>query len=242
VRWIDHCWGANDRRANPVIQDLALRWFVTILFVLAAAECLYALAAGNRRPAAVIGQLLHVVMAVAMAVMAWPWGAALPTVAPMVFFLLATGWFVGVTVSPLGAGHRIAGSYHALMMLAMAWMYAVMNGRLLPGQASHAADVASAGAPTGASGHAGHAGMNMPGMDMSGTDSAVSDHGVGYPAYIATLNWVCTIGFAVATVYWLYRYLAVRMSGASTDAGQPLGILCQSMMAAGMAIMFGVML
>ncbi len=45
-----------------MIQDLALRWFVTILFVLAAGECLYALAAGKRRPAAVIGQLLHVVM------------------------------------------------------------------------------------------------------------------------------------------------------------------------------------
>lgn len=224
-----------------MIQDLALRWFVTLLFVLAAAECLYALAAGNRRPAAVIGQLLHVVMAVAMAVMAWPWGAALPTVAPMVFFLLATGWFVGVTASPLGAGHRIAGSYHALMMLAMAWMYAVMNGRLLPGQASYSSGHAAAPS-TGASGHAGHAGMNMPGMDMSGTDAAVTHGGTDYPAYIATLNWVCTIGFAVATGYWLYRYLAVRMSGGPADAGQPLGILCQSMMAAGMAIMFGVML
>ena len=126
-----------------MIHDLALRWFVTILFVLAAAECLYALAVGNRRPATVVSQLLHVVMAVAMAVMAWPWGAALPTVAPMVFFLFATGWFVAVTASPLGAGHRIAGGYHALMMLAMAWMYAVMNGRLLPGQASYAADITS---------------------------------------------------------------------------------------------------
>jgi hypothetical protein len=223
-----------------VIGDLALRWFVTILFVLAAAECLYALAAGNRRPATVVSQLLHVVMAVAMAVMAWPWGAALPTVAPMVFFLLATGWFVAVTASSLGAGHRIAGGYHALMMLAMAWMYAVMNGRLLPGQESYAADTGSA--QPGASGHAGHAGMNMPGMDMSGTDAPLTDgSGGGYPAYIATLNWVCTVGFAVAAVYWLYRYLAVRMDR-TAGAGVPLGCLCQSMMAAGMAIMFGVML
>nr|WP_221218501.1 MULTISPECIES: DUF5134 domain-containing protein [unclassified Mycolicibacterium] len=238
VRWIDQCSGATEGRNRPVIADLALRWFVTILFVLAAVECLYALVAGNRRPAAIVGQLLHIVMAVAMAVMAWPWGAALPTVAPMVFFLLATGWFVGVTASPLGAGHRIAGSYHALMMLAMAWMYAVMNGRLLPGQTSYAGDAVA----TPATGHGGHAGMNMPGMDMSGPDATVTDHGGGYPAYIDTVNWVCTVGFAVATAYWLYRYLAVRMSGAPADAGQPLGILCQSMMAAGMAIMFGVML
>jgi hypothetical protein len=220
-----------------VIQDLALRWFVTILFVLAAAECLFSLAAGNRRWTNVVSQLLHVVMAVAMAVMAWPWGAALPTVAPMVFFLLATGWFVGATASPICVGHRIAGSYHALMMLAMAWMYAVMNGHLLPGQASYAAP-----SQAGASGHAGHAGMNMPGMDMSGMDMpAASGSGGGYPAYIATLNWVCTIGFAIAAVYWLYRYLSLRMNHAGS-AEQSLGTLCQSMMAAGMAIMFGVML
>jgi len=223
-----------------VIQDLALRWFVTILFVLAAAECLSTLAGGGRRWTNVTSQLLHVVMAVAMAVMAWPWGAALPTIAPMVFFLLATGWFVGVTASPIGAGHRIAGSYHALMMLAMAWMYAVMNGRLLPGQADYIADSSPAGSQSGASGHAGHAGMNMPGMDMSGTDAAAGS-GPGYPAYIATLNWVCTIGFAVATAYWLYRYLSLRMNRTAT-AEQSLSAMCQSMMAAGMAIMFGVML
>lgn len=224
-----------------MIGDLALRWFVTVLFVLAAAECLYALAVGNRRPATVVSQLLHIVMAVAMAVMAWPWGAALPTVAPMVFFLLATGWFVAVTASPLGTGHRIAGSYHALMMLAMAWMYAVMNGHVLPGQASYVADAGSA--QSGASGHAGHAGMNMPGMDMPGMATPMADSsGLGYPAYITTLNWVCTVGFGLAAAYWLVRYLAMRMDREPSDAGVPLGCLCQSMMAAGMAIMFGVML
>ena len=235
MRWIDHCSGANERGNNSVIQDLALRWFVTILFVLATAECLFSLAVGNRRWTNVVSQLLHAVMAVAMAVMAWPWGAALPTVAPMVFFLLATGWFVFATASPICAGHRIAGTYHALMMLAMAWMYAVMNGRLLPGQASY---VAPAGTPV-TSGAGGHAGMNMPGMDMSGPSPAAD--GSGYPAYIATLNWVCTVGFAVATAYWLYRYLSLRMNH-SGSAEQSLGTLCQAMMAAGMAIMFGVML
>lgn len=226
-----------------MIDILALRWLVTILFALGAAECVYALAVGNRRPATIVSQLLHVVMAVAMAVMAWPSGAALPTVAPMVFFLLATGWFVALTLSPICAGHRLAGAYHALMMLAMAWMYAVMNGRLLPGQASHAGHQARDGSPAGASGHAGHAGMNMPGMDMTGAEgSAAHGSGGGYPVYITILNWACTVGFAVAAVYWLFRYLAARMDREPADAGQPLGFLCQSFMAAGMAIMFGVML
>jgi len=223
-----------------VIADLTLRWVVTILFVFGAVECLSALVVGSKRPANAVSQLLHVVMAVAMAVMAWPWGAALPTVAPMVFFLLATGWFVGVTLSPICAGHRIAGIYHALMMLAMAWMYAVMNGRLLPGQATYAADVAPASTPAGTAGHAGHA--SMPGMDMGGGDAAMTDHGIAYPPYIATVNWVCTVGFALAAVFWLYRYLAVRMDREPVEAAHPLGLMCQSMMAAGMAIMFGVML
>ncbi|TGD87022.1 DUF5134 domain-containing protein [Mycolicibacterium sp. CH28] len=230
-----------------MIQDLTLRWVVTLLFVGSAAECLVSLALGHRRWPSVVGHVLHAVMAVAMAVMAWPWGAELPTVAPMVFFLLATAWFVGVTLTPQAAGHRIAGIYHALMMLAMAWMYAVMNGSLLPGQSGSgggAAGAASAQAgQSGHAGHAGHAGMNMPGMDMSGMDMPAADSsgGGGYPAYITTLNWVCTIGFALAAVFWLYRYLSVRMNRAH-GTGQPLGILCQAMMAAGMAIMFGVML
>ncbi|GAY16705.1 DUF5134 domain-containing protein [Mycobacterium sp. shizuoka-1] len=226
-----------------MIADLTLRWLVTILFVLGAAECLYALAVGNRRPVTVIGQLLHVAMAVAMAVMAWPSGAALPTVAPMVFFLFATGWFVVVTAGPIGAGHRIAGSYHALMMLAMAWMYAVMNGHLLPGQSTYVGNPSDTGSAAGGSGHAGHAGMNMPGMDMPGMDmTGTAGSGASYPVYITTLNWVCAVGFAVAAVYWLFRYLAARMDREPADAGVPLGFLCQSMMAAGMAIMFGVML
>ncbi|MCX2930566.1 DUF5134 domain-containing protein [Mycobacterium sp. CVI_P3] len=225
-----------------MIGDLTLRWVVTILFVLSAVECLGALAVGSRRWTNVVGQLLHVVMAVAMAVMAWPWGAALPTVAPMVFFLLATGWFVAITVSPIGAGHRLGGSYHALMMLAMAWMYAVMNGRLLPGQVSHSGHVASADSPAASSGHAGHGGMQMPGMDMPGMDLPADSSGGGYPAYIATLNWVWTLLFAVAAVVWLWRYLAIRMNREPADPGRTLGILCQAMMAAGMAIMFGVML
>lgn len=224
-----------------MIQDLTLRWVVTLLFVLSAAECVFSLAVGHRKWPSVVGHVLHAVMAVAMAVMAWPRGAELPTVAPMVFFLLATAWFVGVTLTPDAAGHRIAGVYHALMMLAMAWMYAVMNGTLLPGQSSGSAGAEAAPAPAAPGGHAGHAGMNMPGMDMPGMDMGAATGTAGPPAYITTLNWVCTVGFAVAAVFWLYRYLSVRINR-TQDTGHPLGILCQAMMAAGMAIMFGVML
>jgi hypothetical protein len=218
---------------SAVIEGLALRWVVTALFTLSAAECLFAGATGRRTATSVAGHLLHFVMAVAMAVMAWPGGAKLPTTGPAVFFLLATAWFVVVALTDAGSGHRIVNGYHALMMLAMSWMYAVMNGHLLPGQDSaqrhHIADGPQ---------------LNMPAMeigrtDMGGTD--VSSHSAGHPGWIAAINWLWTVGFAVATVWWLYRYFVERRARPA-ERRCLLGIASQAMMAAGMAVMFGVML
>lgn len=205
-----------------MITDLTLRWIVTLAFVLSAAECVYAVAAGRRTRLLVIGQMLHLVMAVAMAVMAWPRGADLPTVAPLLFFLVAWLWFVAAAV--IDPGHWVGNLYHAAMMFAMAWMYAVMNGRLLPGQ-SHTG---------GGGGH--HHGAAMPGMDMP-----VAPDTVGPPPYLTAMNWFWTVGFALAALCWLYRYLAVARRTAAPRPARlaPLG---QALMAAGMAVMFGVLL
>jgi Domain of unknown function (DUF5134) len=88
-----------------VIQDIFLRWIVTALFVLSAAECLLAIATGRRTWAHVVDSLLHFIMSVAMLVMAWPSGATLPTIGPLVFFLLATVWFVALGFTDVG--HRV---------------------------------------------------------------------------------------------------------------------------------------
>jgi hypothetical protein len=212
-----------------VITDVFLRWIVTALFVVSALECGYVIATERRLGAHLVGHVLHLVMALAMAVMAWPRGAALPTTAPMVFFALAALWFVGVALST--KPHRVVAGYYAVMMLAMAWMYAVMNGSLLPGQSAHHDDHTST-----ASGHGHHemAGMNMPGMDMSGDAAAP-----GQPIWIDALNWLCTGMFAVAAVWWLYRFFAQRQTDSTRHH---FGVACQAMMAAGMAVMFGVML
>jgi hypothetical protein len=210
-----------------MIQDLWPRWIVTALFVIGAAECGFAIAADRRSWTHVVGHSLHFVMAVAMAVMAWPRGAALPTTGPMVFFLAATVWFVVVALAE--SGHRASNAYHASMMLAMAWMYAVMSGGLLPtptegtgGSTDHMASTAS-----------------MPGMDMPAT--AISADTVQNPPFISGLNWLCTAGFAIAAVWWVYLYVA-RRRAEPASANRFFGIACQAMMAAGMAIMFGVML
>lgn len=194
-----------------MIDDLALRWVVTVLFTLSALECLYAIAVTHRRVPSVVGHGLHFVMAVAMAVMAWPRGAELPTTGPMVFFLLAAVWFA-VMASVAEPANRAVNVYHAAMMLAMAWMYAVMNGKVLPGQA-----VAHAHHP--------------------------HQHGAAAtPTWISTINWLWTLGFTVAAIGWLYGYFAARKRTPGPMSPAHLGTLCQVLMAAGMAVMFGVML
>lgn len=55
------------------------------------------LAAGGRRPAAstyqTIGDVLHLLMALVMAAMAWPWWYSLPWLAQLIIFAFSTLWF-----------------------------------------------------------------------------------------------------------------------------------------------------
>ena len=164
--------------------------------------------------------------------MAWPGGAALPARPPMIFFAVAAVWFavIGVRTSD----HRAGNVYHALMMLAMAWMYAAMGG--LPLSKSARSD--SNPAPM----------SSMPGMDMRdmapGMDASSGQpgHAGAEPAnWVGLLNWVCTIGFGAAAVFWLYRLVIARQPSRD-ESHQTVGILCQVAMAVGMAVMFIVML
>jgi hypothetical protein len=174
---------------------------------------------------AIVRYGLHFVMSVAMAMMVWPWGAQLPTRGPAVFFLLAAAWFVVATtfLSERTVAKRAEYGYHALMMLAMAWMYAVMDGHLPPGQSVMR--------------HRMPPDMPMPDMDMPATEMPTSG---GSPGWITAVNWFWFAGFMVAAVFWAYRFAAERSHGATHRWW--LDSLGQTMMAAGMAIVFGAML
>jgi hypothetical protein len=202
-----------------MIQDLALRWVVTALFVLTAAQIVYAIAVGHLKGPHVVGHLLHLTMSVAMAVMAWPRGAALTStghaVGPAGFFLLAAGWFVAVTIA--GSGPRVVNGYSTLMMVAMAWMYALMGGMT----------------GTGADGMDG-----MDGMDMAGMSPPT--HG-SHPAWVGAVNWLWTVFFAAAALCWISRYVSLRKAGPPASEHRSLDAGWQAMMATGMAVMFGVM-
>ena len=209
-----------------MIQDLFLRWIVTTLFVISATECVYGIATRRRSWTGFVGNSLHALMAIAMAAMAWPRGADLPATGPLLFFLLATVWFIALTLGR--PGHRRTNVYHAVMMAAMAWMYAVMSGGLLPASS----DAASAG------GH--HGSSAMPGMNMSVTVAAPD--ATGTPPVLTGLNWFFTIAFAGAGACWLLWLFVRRGTEPFPSSRVQFGIAAQVMMAAGMAIMFAVML
>ncbi|WP_166905504.1 DUF5134 domain-containing protein [Mycobacterium sp. DL440] len=212
-----------------MIADLALRWVVTVLFALSAVECTYALVGSRGRPSAAVSQLLHLAMAIAMMVMAWPRGAELPTLGPMLFFLAAVVWFLAGALRSGATQGRVVDGCHAAMMSAMVWMYAVMNGNVL---GRHTETVAADGHDMQVTHMAGHHG---------GTAMVMEHVSVQPPPWIPAINWLLTIGFVIATAVWLYRYFAARQQS-ETPAFSHFGTLCRAMMAAGMAIMFGVML
>jgi hypothetical protein len=162
-----------------MIDDIVLRWVVTGLSALSAAGWGIAVLSQHRSWTDVVRCGLHFAMAIAMAVMVWPWRAQLPATGPAVFFLLATLWFLASAVVPAeSVPLRTVYGYHALMMLAMAWMYAFIHGLLLPGHSP-----------------------KHHHMDMHMADAVVPTT-AGAPGWIAAINWFSFVGFAVAAVFW----------------------------------------
>lgn len=200
-----------------MIDGLILRWVVTALFVISAAECARAIAKKPRPWTLSVSHGWHLLMAVGMAVMAWPWGVRLPATGPAVFFLLGAVWFVAVAVAAGPIRDRLAlDGYHALMMLATAWMYAIMDPHLLGTQPATPMP-----------------GMEMmPGMDM---DAAHMSGSNGHPVWFSATNWVGVVGFAAAALWWTYRYFHRRQH---EPVGCSLSQLVQAMLAAGMSILF----
>lgn len=137
-----------------MVSGVAAQWTFTVLFAVLAAHSASLARASRPHTVAVTNHVLHIVMSLVMVAMAWPWWDRLPWLAQLLFFALATAWFLVLaarraTPSPSRSAaatwHLLA---HALMMGAMVWMVAVMapDGSLAadPGAASHAHHALSA--------------------------------------------------------------------------------------------------
>ncbi|MFD4366993.1 DUF5134 domain-containing protein [Rhodococcus sp. NPDC058521] len=249
-----------------MIADSSLRWICTLLFVFAAAYCVYRITV-VRRATVRIDHGFHLAMCAAMIAMAWPWGLGVPLVPQGVFFAAATVWFaVAAARTRAARGHSTVdehvhglamGGYHAFMMAAMVWMIAVMAG-WLPGAPAH--DHAAEPSMEGMAGHGGH----VPGMDMSG--HAHSAGAASAPGWISAVSLALTVAFTVAAIVWLYRMFVAEQAAAltasptsaaaqgrtTTAGGTAVAVLrvsrlpsvaaaCEVAMAGGMAIMIGAM-
>ncbi len=223
---------AHVAMSPSLMSDLESRWVVTLLFGVSIATYTYLLAAQRRRPTSTVDHLLHLAMSVAMILMAWDIGMNLPTVGALVFFLLAGLWFARAAGRrSTASGDRMTNAYYAVMMGAMAWVFAVMNGSL-PGQVGHSSDQARSTVLA----------MNMPETEM------ISAHGMSATAsrteWITTVNWIATLGFGVVALCWAYSYVARLRMNAVPQTGHPayLEPLYQVCTAAGTAVMFGALL
>jgi hypothetical protein len=214
-----------------VLSDSALRWTVTTLFGISIAAYAYILCVQHRRWTNAFSHLLHVTMCAAMILMAWRVGLHLPAIGPIVFFLIAVIWFVHAAGRGSSATRdRWTNCYHAVMMAAMAWMYALMDG-VLPGNAGHSPHHAQSGSLIDLSA------AHMPVPGHSGTISGSS--------WISMVNFFAILGFTIVAVYWPCRYLFVeRRANPASHALQltHLEQLSHAFVAAGTALMFGMML
>ncbi|WP_241523589.1 DUF5134 domain-containing protein [Mycobacterium sp. IEC1808] len=202
--------------------DVVLRWMLTALFGVSIATYSYTLVAQRGRWTSTVNHLLHLAMSAAMILMAWHAGMELPSAGPIAFFLLAGLWFA--FLAGRVSRDRVTNSYYAVMMVAMAWMSAGMNG-----MASQTPEHPMAGSMA----------MNSSGMD-------VDTPGMEMPAqHLAStvagpVNAIATLGFAMVALYWPCRYIASRRRGP-----EPRGALVarfepiyQAFTAAGTALMF----
>lgn len=201
-----------------MVADLLLRCLVTGLLVLSGVAYAVAAVSYRRLWTSVVSNGLHAVMAIAMTVMIWPGGTHMPTTGPAAFFLLTAVWFVALTVfSAKTIGQWAAGTYHALMMVAMAWMYTLMNGEL-PGSST---------TPRRAT----HDMSMMPGMDMSAGDGA-------WTKWASSVNWSWFLVFTVAAVVLAFGWLRASGRGVTGGWRVPLARAGRASMAAAMAIVF----
>lgn len=111
------------------------QWSFTGVFGLLSLFAAWRAVVDRRRVLPLVGHVLHLVMAVAMVAMAWPWGSAMPVAPQVVVFGAAVVWFTGVGVAQVAGRlpRRMVGGHapwhqfaHAVMMAAMVWMLVVM--------------------------------------------------------------------------------------------------------------------
>lgn len=228
------------RRWAVSVGGPALSWAVTVA---ATGAVLLAMAAdtgtaprwADRRH--LVDTMWHVVLGVALISMVWAWGAVVPVMALVVIFTAAAAWFVGrvlfhePTVAATGeeqvASRTPRGSpmvlwYQAAIMATMVFMAVAMNAQSTT--VTEPADTAT--------------GMNMAGMDMSGTGMpgmSMTEMDMSGIGWVQVSCLMLAVFFLAAAAAWVGE--AVHRRGArATRAG-----VANALMAVGLAATFAQM-
>lgn len=169
-----------------MITSLALRWALTILFVVCTG--LYGRQAiGARAWPPRLAWWLHVLMAVAMIAMAWPAGMGIPTLLYVPVFTVGALYFVYLGVFGPAVNHSF---YHAVMMAAMVAMAVVMPSAM-----------------SGMSATPGVPGMSaMPDMPMAGAGVAHAAGSAAPPAWVSVLCGLAA-AFFLGVALWSFVVL-----------------------------------
>jgi Domain of unknown function (DUF5134) len=187
-----------------VIEDLPLRWGLTVLFAIAAA--LFVLG-GSRTESRRSVSMLHALASAAMILMLWPVGMR---VSPVLYLLVFTGctlYFAYLALFSSGLPHPV---YHCTMMAAMAAM-----GVLMAPNAAMSVATASAAA-------AGPSGPRMAQMNHAGMTQGAAMH-MQNPEWFAVVCTVLAVGFGATAVWWFYL-LVCGPSRAYPDLLMALGM------------------
>ena len=75
-----------------------MQWTLTLFFLGIAAVSAFRVVADRSLPVAAISHAAHLVMAVVMAAMVWPWWASVWVLPQLLFFWVAAAWFVALSV------------------------------------------------------------------------------------------------------------------------------------------------
>ncbi|NGO73965.1 DUF5134 domain-containing protein [Streptomyces sp. SB3404] len=219
-----------------MIAAMGLRWILTLVFAALAGYAAWRAVRSPRWPARV-SHALHAAMAVAMAVMVWPWGMQLAVGPQTALFTAAALWFP-VAASACGdragrAREALRSLPHAAAMAAMAWMVYAMDAAMSGG--AHGSGGSGSGGAGGGE-HAGHHGGSESGlatMSLTGPDARTAA-GVLAAFFLACALWWLARGFDEART-------AGPAPGAAT-ARRAYDLLCHGVMAAGMAVMYVLMI
>ncbi|MFG3259973.1 DUF5134 domain-containing protein [Streptomyces sp. NPDC048172] len=213
-----------------MIAATGLRWILTLAFAALAVHGTWRAVRASRWPYR-LSHLLHAVMAVAMAVMAWPRGMELPAGPQVAFFAAATLWYlVAALVWPDGAGRARelrAALPHAAAMGAMAWMLHAM-AQAMDGMGDAPASGAGGGGHAGGHHHGGGGADSLATMSLTEPSARVT------AALLAAL-------FLAWALWWLARGFDTARAAGPATVERAYDLLCHGAMALGMAVMFVLM-